>query len=116
MYRLIDTAGFFRALAGHRFGGASLVLALDVRDSFLPANQRQVVVRFEQGRPTLDPDARPDAHVSISVEHLSSLVMGATDFRALLAYGLAEIEEPGYSGEVHRLFLSEARPSCLSVF
>lgn len=116
MYRLIDTAGFFRAVANHRFGGASLTLAIELHDSFLPENQGTTVVRFEAGRPTVTPDARPDVRLTIAVEQLSSLVMGATDLRALLAYGLAEIDDPDYSGEVQRLFLSEARPSCLSVF
>jgi predicted acetyltransferase len=116
MYRLLDTAGFFQALGGHRFGGETLTLALDVRDTFLPENAGTVMVRFEAGRPTVDPAARPDCRLSLAVEHLSSLVMGATDLRALQAYGLAEIDDPGYSGSVQRLFLSEARPICLSVF
>lgn len=116
MYRLLDTAGFFRAVAGHSFGGESLTLALDVRDSFLPENQGEVIVRFEGGRPTLDPAARPNARIAIGVEYLSSLVMGSAEFRSLLAHGLAEIDEPGYSGNVHRLFLSEARPMCLTAF
>lgn len=116
MYRLLDTAGFFRAVAGHSFGGESLTLAFDVRDSFLPENQGEVVVRFEAGRPSVDPAARPDARISIGVEYLSPLVMGSAELRSLLAYGLAEIDEPGYSGRVHRLFLSEARPMCLTAF
>jgi predicted acetyltransferase len=116
MYRLIDTAGFFRAVGAHRFGGESLTLAIDVRDSFLPENQGTVVVRFEGGRPSVEQEARPDARLTIGVAQLSSLVMGAADLRALLAYGLAEIDDPDYSGSVVRLFLSEARPSCLSLF
>jgi predicted acetyltransferase len=116
MYRLLDTAGFFRALSGHSFGGQSLTLGLDVHDSFLPENDGQLVVHFAGGRPKLDHDAPPEAWVSLSVEDLSSLVMGAADFRALMAYGLAEIDNPSYSGRVHRLFQSEARPMCLTAF
>ena len=116
MYRLLDTAGFFRAVAGHRFGGESITLAISVRDSFLPENAGELVVRFESGRPTLDSSAQPDARISLSVEDLSALVMGSADFAALQRYGLAEIDEPGYSGTVQRLFLSEARPVCLTAF
>jgi predicted acetyltransferase len=116
MYRLLDTAGFFRAVAGHRFGGESITLAISVRDSFLPENAGELVVRFESGRPTVDDEARPDARISLSVEDLSALVMGSADFAALQRYGLAEIDEPGYSGTVQRLFLSEARPVCLTAF
>jgi predicted acetyltransferase len=116
MYRLLDTAGFFRALGGHSFGGESLTLGIDVRDSFLPENDGQLVVHFAGGRPKLDHEAPPEVWISLSVEQLSSLVMGAADFRALLAYGLAEIDNPSYSGRVHRLFQSEARPMCLTAF
>lgn len=116
MYRLLDTAAFFRAVADHSFGDQSLTLAIRVRDSFLPEGDGEVVVRFEQGRPRVDPGAAPAARITLAVNHLSSLVMGAADFRTLLAYGLAEIDDPGYSGRVHRLFLSEVRPACLTPF
>jgi predicted acetyltransferase len=116
MYRLLDTAAFFRALPGHSFGGASMTLAIAVRDDFLPEAAGEVVVRFDQGLPHVDPGAAPEVRLRIDVAHLSSLVMGATDFRTLQRYGLAEIDDPGYSGRVHRLFLSEARPVCVTPF
>jgi predicted acetyltransferase len=116
MYRLLDPAGFFRALSGHSFGGESMTLAITVRDDFSPEAAGEVVVRFDQGLSHVDPSAAPEARLSIDVAHLSSLVMGATDLRTLLRYGLAEIDDPGYSGRVHRLFLSEARPVCLTPF
>jgi predicted acetyltransferase len=116
MYRLLDTAGFFRAMGGHSFGGQSLTLGIDVHDSFLPENDGQLVVHFAGGRPKLDHEAEPEVWISLSVEHLSSLVIGSADFRALLAYRLAEIDNPSYSGRVHRLFQSEARPICLTAF
>lgn len=116
MYRLIDTAGFFRSVAAHRFGGESLALAFDVRDSFLAENHGTTVVRFEQGAATVDPGATPDATLSIGVGHLSSVLMGSADLGTLLRYGLAEIAEPGYSGTVLRLLRSETRPHCLTVF
>ncbi len=42
--------------------------------------------------------------------------MGAAGLRTLLGYGLAEIDNPEYSARVHRLFLSEVRPVCLTPF
>lgn len=116
MYRLLDTGAFFRAVSGHSFGGETLTLAIAVRDDFLPENDGEVIVRFDQGRPHVDPSAAPEARLRIGVAHLSSLVMGATDVRTLQRYGLAEIEDHGYSGRVHRLFLSEVRPVCLTPF
>lgn len=116
MYRLLDPAAFFRAVAGHSFGDQSLTLGLRVHDSFLPEGDGELVVRFDRGLPHVDPAAAPEVRVTISVAHLSALVMGSADFRTLLAYGLAEIDNPEYSAPVHRLFLSEVRPVCLTPF
>lgn len=118
MYRVIDLAGFFQAVAGHPFGGGygSLTLAINLADSFLPEAAGSVTVRFQDGRPTVDPAAAPDARISLSVEQLSPLLMGSATFYGLLRYGLAEIDNPYYSEEVHRLFLSAARPVCVTPF
>lgn len=116
MYRLLDTAALIRALAGHRFGPESVTLRFIVRDSFLPENAGALTVRFEQGRPALAPEAAPAAQIALDVASLSALLMGSADVRSLLGYGLAEIDDPNYSGVVHRLFLSEARPVCLTAF
>lgn len=116
MYRLLDTAAFFRAVAGHSFGDQSLTLGIRVRDGFLPEGDGEVVVRFDRGRPHVDQGAAPEARIALSVAHLSALVMGSADLRTLLGYGLAEIDNPEYSARVHRLFLSEVRPVCLTPF
>lgn len=116
MYRLLDTAGFFHAAAAHRFGSESLSLGISVRDSFLPENAGDLVVRFEKGRPSLAPGETPQTRIALDISELSALLIGAADFRTLLGYGLAEIDDPNYSGVVHRLFLSEARPVCLTAF
>lgn len=116
MYRVTDTAGLFQALAGHSFGGQNLTLALRLRDSFLPENDGETVIRFTDGRPALAPGAQPDVTLSIAVDLFSALVMGSADFYSLYRYGLAEIDDPTYSGTVYRLFLSEVAPMCLTAF
>jgi predicted acetyltransferase len=116
MYRVIDTPGMFAALAGHDFGGQSLTLALELRDSFLPENAGETLLRFRDGRAEPAPGARPDVRLRVSVEHFSSMIMGATGFEALRRYGLAEIDDPNYSGRVRRLFDSPAQPVCLTAF
>lgn len=116
MYRLLDAGGLFRALAGHQFGRESLTLGIALRDSFLPEQGGALTVRFAQGRPELAPEAAPAAQITLDVASLSSLLMGAADFRSLVSYGLAEIDDPNYIGAIHRLFLSEASPVCLTAF
>jgi predicted acetyltransferase len=116
MYRIIDLASFFQAVAEHNFGDQSLTLQIRCADSFLPENDGALTVRFGEGRPNLAPEARPDARISLPVAQLSSLLMGAADFHSLQGYGLAEIDDPTYSDRVHRLFLSSVRPVCLTAF
>ncbi|MBX0326295.1 GNAT family N-acetyltransferase [Oscillochloris sp. ZM17-4] len=116
MYRVIDTPGLFAALPEHDFGGQSLTLEIELGDSFLPESAGETVVRFRDGRAELAPGAQPDVRLRVAVEHFSSLVMGATGVDALCRYGLAEIDDPNYSGRVRRLFDSPAQPVCLTAF
>jgi hypothetical protein len=116
MYRAIDTPALFAALAGHDFGGQSLSLALELRDSFLPENDGETLLHFRDGLAELAPGAAPDVRLRLGVEHFSSLIMGAVGLDALRRYGLAEIDDPNYSGRVRRLFDSPAQPICLTAF
>jgi hypothetical protein len=113
---VIDTPGLFAALADHDFGGQSLTLGLELRDSFLPENDGETLLRFRDGRAEPTSDAQPDVRLRVSVEHFSAMIMGATGFDALRRYGLAEIDDPNYSGKVRRLFDSPAQPICLTAF
>ncbi|NTW02850.1 MAG: GNAT family N-acetyltransferase [Oscillochloris sp.] len=116
MYRAIDIACLFTTLESHNFGDQSLILAIELRDSFLPENEGETVVHFRHGRAKLAPDAQPDVRLKISVEYFSSLIIGSTGFEPLQRYGLAEIDDPNYSGRVRRLFDSPVAPVCLTAF
>jgi predicted acetyltransferase len=119
MYRLIDTAGFFKLLAGHNFGGQSCRLKLTVRDDFLPENQGSTIVHFENGLPRLATGDHGDDHeveIGLDVADLSSLLMGVVDFKSLWRYGLASISNAGYTDTVNRIFLAEQKPVCTTLF
>ncbi|GAB4216514.1 MAG: hypothetical protein OHK0022_57740 [Roseiflexaceae bacterium] len=116
MYRVLDTAGLFRALAGHNFGGQTCRLRLTVVDSFLPENAGTLDLRFEGGRVSLDEGGEPDAALRLGVAELSSLVMGTVPFSRLYLYGQAEISDPALIPTVTRLFLAEEPPICMTRF
>lgn len=116
MYRVIDIAGAFRALADHDFGGQSCTLALTVHDSFLPTNAGRTTVTFVQGRPSVTPDAAADAAIELDVAAFSSLLMGAVDLLALHRYGLATISDLAYLPIVNRIFRTESKPVCFTRF
>jgi predicted acetyltransferase len=116
MYRVIDTPGLFRLLAGHDFGGQSCRLKLSIRDSFFPENSGSTIVYFSQGRPQVVDDGEYDAEVGLDVADFSSLIMGSARFRSLYNYSLVDISEPGAVDTLDRLFRVERKPVCTTPF
>ena len=121
MYRVIETRGFFNALASHRFGregDATLAVKLTIRDTLLPENDGSVVVRFEDGHARLAEhgDGAHDVAVAMDVAEFSSLVMGCVAFERLYAYGLASISDPRAVETITHLFRAERRPVCHTHF
>ena len=116
MYRVIDTKGIFGLLRDHNFGNKDCKLKLALRDSFLAENDGSTVVHFRQGRPTLRDDADYDIEVGLDIADFSSLLMGAVRFKSLYKYGLAEISDERAIDTVDRLFMTEAKPICMTPF
>lgn len=116
MYRVLDVAGLFRALADHDFGGVSLTLAIDLADSFYPANQGRHVIRFADGRATPLPDGPADVTIALDVADFSSLILGVLPFSYLHAHGLATLSDHTRLAEVDRLFRAAVKPVCMTDF
>ncbi|MCB9009781.1 MAG: GNAT family N-acetyltransferase [Ardenticatenaceae bacterium] len=116
MYRVIDVPRLFELLAGHNFGGQTITVQLNLQDSFWPDCAGAWVLCVENGRITLNPSAKPDVAISLDVAEFSSLIMGATTIRQLLAYGLAQISDPAYAETVHQLFYTPNKPICHTAF
>ena len=116
MYRVIDVPRLFELLAGHNFGGQTLTVQLNLRDSFWPNCDGAWVLEVVNGRITLNPAATPDVEIGLDVAEFSSLIMGATTFRQLLTYGLADISDLAYADAVHALFYTPNKPICHTAF
>jgi predicted acetyltransferase len=117
MYRIINLRRFFELLAEHDFGGETLTLGLNVRDTFVPEENGALTVRFEGGRArVVDGDVTPDVTVDIGVAELSSLLMGCVPFGALYDLGLAHISDVARVEQVERLFRAPRKPICLTPF
>lgn len=116
MYRVIDVPGIFAALRDHSWGGQSVRLRLTLSDSFLPENAGSTIIVFEDGRARIAADAAHDVELRLDVAEFSSLLVGAVPFKRLLSYGLAELSDPAYTETIHRLFLTDERPICLTRF
>lgn len=116
MYRLVDTAGFFRALPAHSFGGVTCRLRLSVEDSFLPENSGALTLQAEDGRVTVSDDPACDVALRIGVAELSSLVMGALPLSRLWRYGQADLSDPAFLPLLTRMFHADEPPVCMTRF
>ncbi|MCB8976430.1 MAG: GNAT family N-acetyltransferase [Ardenticatenaceae bacterium] len=116
MYRVIDVPRLFDLLANHNFGSQTVTVQLDLTDSFWPMCAGSWVLVAENGRITLNPSATPNVAIKLDIAEFSSLITGATTFRQLLAYGLAEISDTTYADAVHTLFYTPSKPVCHTAF
>ncbi len=116
MYRVSDAAQFFRAMHGQSFGGQNCRLRLLLEDDFLPENEAPLTICFEEGRPRLAPEERPEVELRIGVAEFSSLLMGVVDFKTLQRYGLASISDNDCVEVIQRIFRTEEKPLCNTRF
>ena len=116
MYRVINTAGIFKALATHNFGNQNCRLRLTIADSFFKKNEGSYLVYFTDGKPLLKKDGGSDFEIKLDVSDFSSMFMGCVTFRSLYNYGLAEISDVAYIDTVNQLFLTSDKPKCLTSF
>ena len=116
MYRVIHVPRLFDLLVNHNFGGQSVTVQINLTDSFWPDCAGSWVAVAENGRVHLNPNARPEVEISLDIAEFSSLITGATTFRQLLAYGLAEVSDTSYVDTVHQLFYTPKKPICHTSF
>lgn len=106
MYRVIDTPGIFRQLAGHNFNNVTLKLKMNIRDSFHPENAKSHIVHFENGKAKIT-EGDYNTEISLDISEFSSLLMGVIEFNKLTEYGIADISNPEYIGLVNVAFKSQ---------
>jgi len=116
MYRVVNVRALFERLADHDFGGQTCKLKLTINDSFLPENGGELVVHFLNGHATVRDGGDYDIAIQLDIAEFSSLLMGVVSFTALQRYSLAAISDASAIGTVNRLFLSEAKPICMTLF
>jgi len=116
MYRVVDTPAIFRSLRDHDFGGQTLKLKLSLEDSFFPINHGSTLIHFEEGAARVQGGGGHDAEIRLDISDFSSLLMGAVSFKSLYQYGLVDISDPRFVESVHRLFLADQKPVCMTHF
>jgi len=116
MYRVIDTRGIFKILKSHNFGNQTCVLKISIHDSFLNNNDGSTRIHFINGKPHLLTKGKHDVEIHLNISDFSSLIMGVVSFKRLYEYGLAEISHTEYINAVNRLFMTDEKPQCTTLF
>lgn len=116
MYRVTDTRMLFDALKWHNFNNQTCRLRLNIRDSFLPENDRSVVVYFTEGRSMVVGNEEYDVAVDIDIADFSSLVVGAVDFRTLYKFGIVRVSDNKYIDKIDKIFKMPGKPICVTPF
>jgi predicted acetyltransferase len=121
MYRVVDLTALFDRLAESSLGllsagVAPFTLRLTVADTFLPENAGSILLRVQDGHVQVVDRATADVEVTLSIEDLSSLLVGTVDFRTLFHYGLSAISDPFYVDLINRAFDAERKPVCMTSF
>lgn len=116
MYRVINMAGIFEAMAGRDFNGQSCRIRINLADSFFPQQAGSTVVHFKNGRATVVEGGEYEVEMSLDVSEFSSLLMGVISLRKLYDYNLVELSDPACLELLHRLFFVETKPICITRF
>ncbi len=116
MYRIIDTDGLFVQMADHNFNNQTIKLKFNVADSFYPSNAGSIILHFENGTLSTDNDGSYEVEVDIDVSELSSLVMGAVNFKSLYDFSLIKISDISFVEVLNKLFYVEEKPVCMTGF
>lgn len=117
MYRVTDAGLLFAALAAeHDFGGVSVKLRLELKDSFIPENNGVYILHVDNGRLIAVPGGEYDVTLSIGIAEFSSLITCVADLRSLHRYGLCRLSDDTYLNTLHRMFASADKPLCTTQF
>jgi predicted acetyltransferase len=117
MYRVINTSKFYSLLSDYNFGDQTIKIKLAIIDTFLPENDKKLVVHFQKGKPKLiSTKEEYDVEISIDIARFSSLIMGAISFKRLYVYDLIQITDKKYIGLLDKLFSTEEPPFTIEPF
>lgn len=117
MVRLFDIPTYF-AQQTHCETPVSrpFVLALDVKDDFIEANNGIFLLRIDGDSVRLVADAPPDVVLTTGIAELSSFVMGAVPLRQMLAHGSMLLHDESYADDIQRAIGWSVKPKNYTYF
>lgn len=117
MVRIFDIPKYF-AMQGHCRYPVSrpFTLALQVEDSFLPANDGTFRLSVEGERVSLVEQGQADVSLKMYIADLSSFVAGAAPLKDLVRLGLAELSDESYTRDIQSALGWDEKPRNYTYF
>ncbi|MBL0389065.1 GNAT family N-acetyltransferase [Tumebacillus sp. ITR2] len=142
MYRILNLPDTLQKLHAHNFGGQTCAFHLNVEDSFMN-EQTHLQLRIEKGTLTVVEHTHTSLNSSnaggpvadagtiaastgfnsesvptlrLSIADFSSLLMGTATLKSLYRYGSAQLSDISILDALHRAFLTDEKPMCMSSF
>lgn len=94
----------------------SFVLALDIRDTFLPQNNGLFYLDISGKTVTLKEKAQADVTMCADISDLSSIVMGAYPVRQAAALGLIQVSDQSYLSDIQNAIGWNEKPVNVTYF
>ncbi|KAJ3104335.1 hypothetical protein HDU97_009308 [Phlyctochytrium planicorne] len=117
MIRIVNVETLFSSyLSDHNFNNATITLLVDVEDKKRAVNNRAFLVSFDKGVSSViaigdDAASRScDAALRISIQNLTSVVVGSITLRSLVRKGMAVLEPLSALANVSRVFEVDNMP------
>lgn len=110
MYRIINIKKMFSVLKDHNFNDQTISVRFDIKDSFLIENNESIIIGFNNGKASILDSEKYAVTVSMDISEFSSLVMGVINFKKLIKYNLARIDDNKFISTIDKLFRVVDRP------
>jgi len=107
MYKLLDIKEAFNQVSYRNYNNVNLKVRLSIIDENNITNN--TIVHFVDGKALLDQD-NYDVTVTLSINHFSSLFVGATNVNDLYQLGLLSLDNISYLDSIHLAFIVKQKP------
>jgi len=116
MYRVVDVVRLLDAIKTVQFKNLNLTIAFDIKDSFMPINNKEFITVFKNGYAQLAPNGNADVTISLNIADFSALIMGTNTLHAMVKFGLAIVSDTSLVDTISGAFSLDQKPVCLTYF
>lgn len=104
MYKILDFSKFFEQVKGHKFGSHSFILKLKYTDKITSDDILETTIHFKNGKAKVIETDDCDVTLAGDISEISSLFIGALEFKSGYIKGLFDISDEKYTDILNETF------------